>query len=407
MSTDAPDFAQVALEYFKARDAQRPVALDTTRDRLVVGAPPGPVGFVHLGHARREYEAAAVGEHQRVLARRFWSQIHTAPPDGPRRLLDAMLPKLRDRAWFSAVRRQAELELGADEAAIDEVMLPHLNVNDELAVHLAWELPTSVMEVTADRLTTWALPFDDALKAAKANLAARSTEAFVSPADGVWVSPWHDGLDASRMLLVELFESLEVKGRPVAIAPTHDLLFVTGDGDDEGLAQVASWAEDALLEPRAHSAIAFRLEDGQWRPWLPARAHPAWSALKLLSLQTLASAYARQKEVLEALLEANGHELVVAGLRAFRAPSGDIFTACAWTDGIDALLPRTDRIDFIRPGPDGAIASGRVWSTRFDLALQTVPELMETSGDEPERFRVHGFPSDAQLTAMAEAGKLP
>lgn len=406
MESPSPDFAQVAVEYVKSQGEPRPVAVDVARDRLVVGQPPGPVNFLFLGHARKELLEAPPGERERVLARRFWSSISAGGKPEPKRVLKGILPRLRDRAWFSAVRRQAELELGADETAIDEVMLPHKTLNAELAVHLAYELPTSVMEIGPDRLEAWGVPFDAAYLQAQANLKARSTRPFDSPAPGLYVSPYHDGLDASRMVVPELFEGLEVKGKPVVLAPTHDILFVTGDEDVEGLTQAAAWAEEALLEPRAHSAVAFRLEGGSWSPWMPKKAHPVYGKLKVLALQTLASAYARQKEVLESLLEANGHELYVGTLRAFRSPSGEVFTACAWTEGVEALLPRTDRIDFVRLGPDGSAAGGKVWSTTFEVALQTVGALMEASGDLPQRYRVRGFPEPEQLEAMAQAGKL-
>ncbi|MEW6429970.1 MAG: hypothetical protein AB1730_00570 [Myxococcota bacterium] len=406
MSLEAPDFAQVAVEYIKSQGERRPVTVDAARDRLVLGEPPGPVSFLFLGHARREYDAAPAGEQERVLARRFWSSIDAPASGDPGRVLRGVFPRVRDRAWFSALRRQAELELGADEGAIDEVMLPHRVLNDDLAVHLAWELPTSMMELGPDRLDAWGVSFEAAFSQAKANLKARSTRAFDMPAPGLYVSPYHDGLDATRMVLPELFEGLEVKGLPVVLAPTHDILFVTGDEDEKGLTQVAAWAEEALLEPRAHSAVAFRLEEGAWKSWMPEKRHPAWGKLKLLALQTLASAYARQKEVLEALLEANGHELFVGTMRAFRGPSGDIFTASAWTEGVEALLPRTDRIDFVRLGPTGGATGGQVWSTTFEVALETVGDLMEPSGDWPERYRVRGFPTLQQLEAMAQAGKL-
>jgi hypothetical protein len=107
-----------------------------------------------------------------------------------------------------------------------------------------------------------------------------------------------------------------------------------------------------------------------------------------------------------ALLESNGHEILVATLRAFRSPGGDVFTACAWQDGLEALLPQTDRIDFVRPGEGTSPQAAKVWSTSFDVARRTLPELMQPIGDLPERWRVKGFPTDAQLEQMALEGKL-
>ena len=101
-----------------------------------------------------------------------------------------------------------------------------------------------------------------------------------------------------------------------------------------------------------------------------------------------------------------GHEILVATLRAFRAPSGDVFTACAWQDGLEALLPQTDRIDFVRPGAANTPSSAKVWSTTFAIARKTLGELMQPIGDLPERWRVKGFPTDSQLEQMALEGKI-
>ena len=406
MSASWDEFARVCVDVLRVRGEVRPISLDEARDRLVVGEASGPVSFIHLMHARNEWEAAPLGSRPRVLHRRFWSSIRNETNATTEQVLRGVLPRVRDRAWFSAVRRQAELELGADESAIDEVMLPFAPINDELAAHLAYELPSSVTEIGPDRLAAWGLTFDQLFERACENLRAASQAPWEEATPGVFVSPFHDSLDATRVVLPELFTAMALKGKPVLIAPTHDIVFVTGDDDPEGLQQIAVWTEEALLEPRAHTAIAFRLVDGKWERWLPAKGHPAFAKLKLLALQTTASAYSRQKEVLEALLESNGHEILVATLRAFRAPSGDVFTACAWQDGLEALLPQTDRIDFVRPGPGNTPSSAKVWSTTFDVARKTLGELMQPIGDLPERWRVKGFPTDAQLETMALEGKL-
>jgi len=401
------EFAAICTDLLRAKGEVRPIHADSRRDRLVVGSGEGPVSFIHLLHARPEWDQAPMGARNRVLHRRFWSSIRQSESE-PRAelILGSVLPRIRDRAWFSAVRRQAELELGADEEAINEVMLPHVTLNDELAAHLAYELPSSVTEVGSDRIEAWGQTFDGLFERAKSNLRKISTLPFEEAAPGVFVSPFHDTLDASRLLLTDLFKGLKVKGRCVAIAPTHDIVFATGEDDVEGLQQLGVWTEEALLEPRAHSAITFVLDGDAWKPWLPPKGHGAYAKLKLLALQTTASAYSRQKEILEALLESNGHEILVATLRAFRSPAGDVFTSCAWQDGMEALLPQTDRIDFVRPGPENTPASAKVWSTTFDVARRTLGDLMQPIGDLPERWRVRGFPTDAQLEMMASEGKL-
>lgn len=406
MTVTWDEFASVCADVLRARGEARAIATDAKHDRLVVGTGEEGMSFISLKHARKEWDEAPAGARSRVLHRRFWSSVRGAPEAAKDQVLRGVLPRVRDRAWFSAVRRQAELELGADESAIDEVMLPHEVINDEMAVHLAYDLPSSVTEIGPDRIDAWGLSFKELLARATENLKAISQEPFEEAAPGVFVSPFRDTLDATRLMLPELFSGLKVKGAPVAIAPTHDAVFVTGDEDEAGLEQLSIWAEEALQEPRAHSAIAFRLVDGKWQVWLPRKGHRAYPKLRLLALQTVASAYSRQKEVLESLLESNGHEILVGTLRAFRAPGGDVFTSCAWQEGLEALLPQTDRIDFVRPGPTNTPSSAKVWSTTFDIARRTLGDLMQPSGDLPERWRVRGFPSDDQLEKMAAEGKL-
>lgn len=408
MTTSRADFARLASDYLRAQGEARPIHYDEARNRLVVGDGDW-TSFISLDHALTEYEANAVPDKARVLARRFWSSVRRAEPPSEVDVIRSILPRIRDRAWFSAVRRQAELELGADEEAIDEVTLPHRVINDELAAHLAFDLPTSVMEIGPDRLEAFGLKFDELFNRAVENLRERPQLDFEQPDSTVaaFVSPYRDGFDATRMLLTERFTSLPVKGRPVVLAPTHDIVLVAGDEDEGALEAIATWGEQALLEPKPHTAHAFRYEDERWRPWLPVRMHRAWQKLKVLQLQSFASAYARQKEVLEALLQANGHTIFVATLRAFRTPGGDIFTSTAWNSGVEALLPQTDRIDFVRTNPDGSTSGAKTWSTTFEVARKVVPHLMEATGDTPERWRVIGFPLDTELEQMASLGKLP
>jgi hypothetical protein len=408
MTTSRSDFASLASDYLRQQGESRPIRHDEERDRLVVGEDDW-ISFISLGNALAEYDANPPSEKPRVLARRLWSAVRRASPPSEVEVIRSILPRVRDRAWFSAVRRQAELELGADEEAIDEVTLPHRVINDELAAHLAFDLPTSVMEIGPERLEALGLRFDELFDRAVQNLRERPKLDFEQPDTSVaaFVSPYRDGFDATRMLLTDRFTELPVKGRPVVLAPTHDIVLVAGDEDESALEAISTWGEQALLEPKPHTAHAFRWEGSGWRPWLPPRMHRAWQKLKVLQLQSFASAYARQKEVLESLLQANGHAIFVATLRAFRTPGGEIFTSTAWTQGVEALIPQTDRIDFIRTNPDGSTTGAKTWSTTFDVARKVVPHLMEATGDTPERWRVIGFPLDSELDEMAEQGKLP
>jgi hypothetical protein len=77
--------------------------------------------------------------------------------------------------------------------------------------------------------------FEHALERARDNLWRRSGGKFEKPVVGVYVSPWHDSYDSSRLFLYDLIWHLEVDGEHVAAVPTRHTLIVTGSEDYGGL----------------------------------------------------------------------------------------------------------------------------------------------------------------------------
>lgn len=408
MDVSQEQFADEVIGQLRAMGESRPMRFDGTRGRLLVGDGRAITHFLSVPALYEAQLELPRAQSERALAARIWAVPMERPSEAQARtrLLKSVVPRIRDLAWFSAIRRQAELELGADETLIDELMLPYRRLNEELGLHLAVELPTSIAEIGNDRLAVWEVEFDELFERALENLRGRSKAAFEQLEPGLFQSPFQDGLDATRMVLTDTVAALPVKGRPVAIAPTHDVLLVAGDEDPLALQQLGAQAEEALGGPRVNSALAFRLEDGAWRPWLPERTHPAFGRLRLLQLQSIAAMYARQREVLAALLRANDVPIAVMPVRVVRTVHGDIVTTTVWTEGQDVLLPKTDRLELVRLPPDGSLTNASTWSTRWDVAERLVGKLMTPTDDIPQRFRINEFPDDATLEQLAEEGKL-
>ena len=56
-----------------------------------------------------------------------------------------------------------------------------------------------------------------------------------------------------------------------------------------------------------------------------------------------------QKEVLEEIYEETGEDIFVASYSAVQdSKSGIVRTYCVWSEGVEALLPRTDEVFFVR-----------------------------------------------------------
>ena len=73
----------------------------------------------------------------------------------------------------------------------------------------------------------------------------------------------------------------------------------------------------------------------------------------------------------------------------------EILSYAVWGDGVDTLLPETDRVVLIRnpDKPEGFVH----WSTVREVMgreMQDVPDLY------PKRFRVRKFPTAEQLSEM-------
>ena len=112
---------------------------------------------------------------------------------------------------------------------------------------------------------------------------------------------------------------------------------------------------------------------------------------------------------IEAAITLDGGAIGVNGLRAhvsaFRTDGGDIYTCTPWTENVDGLLPRTDRIDFVKLVGEGE-SKPKVWPAKFEIAIEVCGRLMFRTGERPERWKTKGFPSEAELTLMTKRSGL-
>jgi hypothetical protein len=300
---------------------------------------------------------------------------------------------LRSRSYFELVRLQLEAE------GETPVRWPYRVVGEHLGLGLAYDLPEAMKMVGQDQLDEWGVGFDEALAVALGNLAGAGRDELASPAPGLWVSPWRDNYDASRLALPDLVRRYEVKGDWVAMVPGRDVLLLTGSDDATGLSRMADLAEATLDGPRPLSALAVRLTGGAWRPFLPEPGHPLHERFKLLWVKSLGQDYGDQKEVLDRRAAKRGEDVFVANYSAFQhKETGRVRSYCVWSEGVESLLPRTDQVMFFRPR--GEQDAEIVGEARWDRVEQVAAGLMRPEGLYPERYRVSGFPTEAQLAEL-------
>ena len=269
------EIAKIVTNHLRTLGEVRPMRFDAKTSFLVVGEAPEPIHHIHLGAIQKEYQDSRGVMRHRALSRRLWSSSEPRSPPDSERLLNSLLPKLQHASWYDAQRQQLEQEYGPEAARHGIGTLAAFELNDELSSHLTIVLPTYVFSLPDEVLSSWGFPVDELFQRAFANLKNMGGLPFDNPEPGVYVSPYHDGYDATRLHFGEEIAALKLQGKPVAIAPTHDLLFVTGDEDTKGLTTITAWALEAMSEPQMNIGLAFRLEEGTWRRWVPPRDHPA------------------------------------------------------------------------------------------------------------------------------------
>ena len=343
-----------------------------------------------LDIAYRDYCAAPRRERKSIIDRYLKSFVGGSIDDIPDEYDDAranVLPRLRDRLTYELLALQ------------DGAQKPDMtSLGDSFGIELVYDFPFTIASLPGDKIEKWGVGRETVLEDARTNLWKMSNEDFKQPQPGLFVSPWQDNYDATRIVLHDLIWQLRVNGDHIAMAPHRDLLIVTGSNDDDGLQKMCSLAHEALEDSRALTGFALRLNDGRWEMFRPAGAGTGRKAIRNLNTRSMASAYAQQKEPLQKALERDGTDIFVAtAMLVENNETGELETIATWTKGEDTLLPESNRIAFIDPDKmdEGHMAE---WGD----VVEAVGDLMERSIHWPPRYRVRRFPTDVQLASFPD-----
>ena len=388
-------FAKIVMRAFREAGETREFVYEADQFRLVVpgsdddsssdGSLSAEVLNLHNFYAEHcSLSRAQRKEHLRQVVRGVLQGKIEMPDE-----FDHAAPDLRPRIWPRSMFAKLELQQRIEGG--NEVDVPRYLVGNHLSLGLVYDLPHSMRSISSDDLKEWDVSWYEAMEAAKESLS--ETEFSIAKiGDHLYASASGDNYDASRLILTDLIQQMEVQGDHVAMIPNRDTLLVTGSDDEVGLEIMVDLAQKALEDPRPLGATPLRLHDDEWVDWMPAAEHPLRKKFQELERRYSYLEYADQKESLEQLYAKEEIDLFVASCTAVRIQdTEDIFTYCVWPDGVDAMLPICDRVILGADGQPGRIAD---WSK----VQAIVGELMvEDETLYPPRFRVSRFPTAAQL----------
>ena len=395
MGREQPNFAEKVTAELRRRGLTEAIEYDDTEFRLTLES---GQSFL-LANAFADWQQAPRLRRGAVLRRYvdgYEEMALAALPDSVDRARANLLPRVRDLQYYAVT--EYRLATAGDTSG----WLSYQALNDQLAVEIVYDRPNSVTSVHPERLQAWGLSFDEALRTALANLRERTTATFTRHGDGLFVSPWRDAYDTSRLLLPELVARLEVRGDPVALLPHRDHLIVTGSDDAGGLRRAAELAEPLLADQRRETGYAFSLRDGAWLHFMPPDDHPARTAFANLVRITQTLDYNDQQQALIERLEKEGKAddvFVATAMLTEDEATGELWSVCSWAKGVPTLLPQADRIAFPRGAGAGA---PRIDTVPWKDAIPHVADLMKAQGLRPERWFVDSFP-DAETMARLES----
>ena len=300
-------------------------------------------------------------------------------------------PVVRDRYYIEAVKMQST-------SGGRTLEVPYRHLTDRLCITLVIDHPTLVQLVTSSHIADWGVSFEDALKSAETNL-SRSTEGRLARvSEGLYVSAWSDDYDVARLLLDDTFRGLELKGKPVVMAPNKNVLIVTGEEDLNGLQKAFALAERQLDAPHPVSAAPLVR---QWPNLVPLEleaSHPLYAAWRRLQVLDYLPIYAEQADQLQTML---GDEVFVATYTATQDEgSGLVSSYCVWSNSVPSLLPQTERVVLFDPlkGKGDQVVGFFSWET----LMQHCGHLLQATEQYPPRYRTVDFPDESTLSKLLE-----
>ncbi len=352
------------------------------------------VGVMNLGNIfgnYRQLPRARRPEFLRTCVRMAMARHRELPDE-----FEAASHDLRPRIWPRASLEHERLRglLGDKGTRLAE--MPSEPIGEHLLACLAYDWPESVQSVASENLADWGVTVYEAMEVARRNL-EEATPTYSRIDEHLYCFTSGDSYDASRLTLIDRIQEFDVAGQPVAMVPTREQLYMTGSEDEQGLKMMAELASQALGGPYTLSGIALILKDREWADWMPPESHPSRREFQKMASGWLGGLYAEQKLLLDELHRKEGLDVFVANFSAVEKKGGETVSYCVWGEGLDSLLPVTQKVAIMKHGHEGPVALGD-WSRVMEVA----GDLMEPTDHYPARYRVRQLPDDAALHAIGK-----
>lgn len=373
-------FAELFMSGLKSAGDTRSWQYDSNLNRLVPAATTGDasVNFVNLHNMFREYAEAKPAERGSILRRQTEAMKQQTLPSNFEEARNRLRPIVRS----STERGVTYLQTRGTGSRFGIAFRP---LCENLEIGIAYDGESTIVRLTETQLSEWNMTFDDAYGVAIDNLRLESSKPFAALKDGVLVSRFGDHYDASRLLLTDMLHRQPIAGAPVVMAPNRAALLLTGDRNVAGLQTMLEIAEEALAQPRPLPALMLRWDGAVWQKFVPEGLE---AKLRQLRIREIAGDYQDQQAHLNTIHAREGIDVFVPQYTVAQRPSGELFTACVWTENAHSLLPATDIVLLVRLEPK------QIAYVPWSELVKECGHLMRPTEHLPVRYEVAGFPEE-------------
>lgn len=399
------EFAAMVKAALESRGEERLLRYEAVRFALIVENESGePQQLFGLAAMFDEYNTAPEAERLSVIERYcsfFLGVNRNSLPESFAEAKDGLMLIIRHRYLYQVMQMRLALEQGVT-STIDELPseqeIPHVLLGDEFAAGLSYDFPDAMIQITGRQLMKWGVSFEEVYKCAFENLKKRSEKPLVEAVNGVYISNWQDGYDASRILLTDMIAGLPVSGSPVVMMPSAESLVVTGADDVEGLASVLNVIEPMADKPRSMVGVPLVLRGGEWMAFEMAPEHPLYERFRVLGISATARSYADQRGVVAEWLQSIGEPAVVTPYLATQRRDGSVSSCSVWPEGVPCVIPRADSVVFTGDSKDSnqEVVACNSW----EKVLEVVGGLLKPTPFHPELYKVERFPSTTELAQI-------
>lgn len=354
----------------------------------------GSTIFLHNGYANY---CAADNSTRKTVLKNFVSSLTPKPvPSDFASARPYLIPIIRNASHYALAELQSRMN-GDGNFGYQKTLQ---RLTDDLVVGLVYDTEHNMTHINQSTFDPWGIDFSEAVKISQDNLRDRTDpNKLVEHAPGLFAGQWSDSYESSRLLLTDYVHRLPLSGEPVAFIPSRDQFWITGSENIDGLEAMAKFGQQNHFGAYPLSPHLFLLRDRQWTIFTP-ESKPLCDSLLSIHRQRQALDYSQQKQYLEVIHQKENIDVFVTTFSVYQETATKREGSyCVWSNGVDSLLPRTEKIMLIAD-----IQTKTHVLVAWEAAQSIVGHLMEKQAEFiPERYRVRSFPGEQEFAELRQS----